>query len=336
MTNLHVTNGDGAADLLKASTLAGDVLPWRDPMHHGPFPADLDLEDLSALRAKYLAPKDTSDATRDFQLRDAHLRAAGKYDRVVLWFEHDLLDQLQLLQLLDWFACTDVGDTKLELICIDRFNGIEPFRGLGQLDATQMASLYDQRKPVTRKQLDLARAGWSAFRAPGPNDLLTFLGGDLTSLPFLRAALLRHLEEYPSSKTGLMRTEWQILKLVGDGISAPGRIFSANMDLETALYIGDEKTFSHIATLCNGDGQPLLSCLPREPFRYPPHDQLKPDVFRAQWLQLTDLGRRVLEGPIDAFGLIKRDQWLGGVHLRSDLPIWTWDTARKALRLREP
>jgi hypothetical protein len=30
--------------------------------------------------------------------------AARGEDEIVLWFEHDLYDQLQLLQLLDWLA----------------------------------------------------------------------------------------------------------------------------------------------------------------------------------------------------------------------------------------
>ncbi len=41
---LHITNGDGVGNVLDACTIAGDVLPWRDPMHHGPFPAGLDLD----------------------------------------------------------------------------------------------------------------------------------------------------------------------------------------------------------------------------------------------------------------------------------------------------
>ena len=105
MVDLHITNGDSAANILKESTIRGDVLPWRDPMHHGPFPADLDLASLSKVRARYLAGPgfDAAEVERDFQLRDEHLRGATQYDRIVLWFEHDLLDQLQILQLLDWF-----------------------------------------------------------------------------------------------------------------------------------------------------------------------------------------------------------------------------------------
>lgn len=334
MTDLHVTNGDGAADGLKASAVTGDVLPWRDPMHHGPFPGDLDHDDLSALRSKYLASSNTDDALRDFRLRDAHLKAAGKYDRVILWFEHDLLDQLQILQLLDWFARTDLGDTKLDLICIDRFNGIEPFHGLGQLDPDQLASLYGLRQPVTAAQLKLAKAGWSAFRSPDPRDLIAFMATDLRPLPFLHAALVRHLEEYPWWKTGLTRTERQILTLAASGIQAPGQLFLKNMELETVLFIGDWETFSHIAELCAGS-HPLLHCEPDGKFHYPPELDISPEAFRNQRLRLTGTAEQVLSGDRDAFDLIQRDQFLGGVHLHTGQPMWAWDAGNKSLRLRE-
>lgn len=335
MTDLHVTNGDGAANLLKASSIAGDVLPWRDPMHHGPFPANLDLDGLSALRATYLAGPETGDAKRDFQLRDAHLKAAGRYDRVVLWFEHDLLDQLQILQLLDWFAGVDLGDTKLELICVDRFNGIEVFRGLGELDLDQLASLYGRRRSVTAAQLELAKAGWSAFRSPDPCDLIAFMETDLTPLPFLHAALSRHLEEYPWFQSGLTRTERQILTLAASGVHAPGQLFLKNMELETVLFIGDWRTFSHITELCAGS-DPLMHCDPDGKFHHPSELKMSREAFRSQRLRLTATGEQVLAGHRDAFDLVHRDQFLGAVHLHTGQPMWTWDAGGKTLRLREP
>ncbi len=36
----------------------------------------------------------------EFQRRDEQIRRAGDFDEVVLWFEHDLFDQLQVLQVL--------------------------------------------------------------------------------------------------------------------------------------------------------------------------------------------------------------------------------------------
>ena len=337
MADLHITNGDDAANILKDSVIEGDVLPWRDTMHYGPFPADVGLDQLSAIRARYFtrAGLDPGEVARTFRLRDDHLRAAASYDRVVLWYEHDLLDQLQILQLLNWFSANDLGATSLYLICIDRFEGIEPFRGIGQLSAEQMASLYKQRQIVTTAQLGLAKAGWSAFRSSDPGDLESFMDGDLAPLPFLHAALSRHLEEYPSLQTGLTRTERQVLALVSDGVSDPGRIFSANMDLESALFIGDWSTFAVIAHLGNG-AHPLLHCDSGGAFRYRPQSEISREAFRSQNLRLTEAGEQVLAGHRDAFGLLRRDNWLGGVHLKSERPMWTWDADSKSLKIRAP
>ncbi|MEM7171529.1 MAG: hypothetical protein AAF530_15270 [Pseudomonadota bacterium] len=335
MADLHITNGDGAANLLKESALAGDVLPWRDPMHHGPFPAGSDLNEVSDLRADYLAGPglDSAQARRDFRLRNDHLRAAGKYQRVVLWFEHDLLDQLQILQILDWFAEAPLEETSLDMICINKFKGISPFRGLGQLDAYQLASLWDHRHPVTSLQTALARRAWAAFRSPNPRILEGLLMEDLSPLPFLKAALVRHLEDFPETTTGLTRTESQILNLVAAGHSDPVDIFMANMDFEDALFIGDWRSYHHIAALCAGE-EPLLTCADGTPFFYPPLEQRGCEAFREQVIYLTDKGQSILAGKRSAFDLMQRDNWLGGVHLKSGMPLWTWHADQGHLHLR--
>ena len=334
MTMLHITNGDSAAGILKQCAVAGDVLPWRDPMHHGPFPAGLDLATLSRLRAQYLAGPgaDASEAERDFSLRDSHLLAASKYRRVVLWFEHDLLDQLQLLQILDWFADQDLSDTSLEMICINLFPGVDPFRGVGQLSPAQMASLFDQRAPVSETAISLARAGWAAFRSDNPRHLRAFLQGDLSALPFLDTALRRHFEEYPSTLNGLTRTERQLLSLTADGVSDPVELFVRNMELETALYLGDWTSFAIIGRLCQAS---LLHCQPAA-FWHPPNTRAEREAFRAQRLSLTEDGARVLSGEQDAAELIHRDLWLGGVHLLSGQPMWRWDQGAGDVVLRAP
>jgi hypothetical protein len=329
---LHITNGDHAGDLLKASGIGGDVLPWRDPMHHGPFPADLDLDAVSDVRARYLAGEhDPGAIQQDFRQRNDTLRSVGDYDEVVLWFEHDLLDQLQLLQLLDWFTAADRGSAQLTMICIDRFPNVVPFRGLGQLTAAQIGSLLPARLPVTADQLATARAGWAAFRAADPTTLLHFLGGDLTALPFLRAALERHLQEYPWSSDGLTRTERQVMSIVSAGVAAPGRIFGANMEQETALFEGDLGTFQHIAELSRGS-RPLLHSTPHGTFHAPGDGGLSHDEFVAQRVSLTRDGELVLNGETDAWEIVRRDHWLGGVHLQTGHTMWMWDANAATLR----
>ncbi len=326
MAILNITNGDGAANAIKASSVAGDVLPWRDPMHHGPFPAGLDLAELSKMRADYLSGPgiDRDAARRDFQLRDDHLNGANRYNELVLWFEHDLLDQLQILQLFDWFYETAFERSKLTLICINHFDGLPGFRGLGELTPMQVATLWDVRVPITADQLQLAHTGWQAFRSPDPRELERYVAGDLSALPFLARALRRHLQEFPWQQDGLSRTERQILQLVARGFSSPGPIFVEIMNQEEVLFMGDWSTFRLIEDLCRPN-VPLLRCSPGPMFKYPPDLTITRDAFLAQNLALTDNGHRVLAGKTSAIGKIQRDLWLGGVAIKSGSPMWMWD-----------
>ena len=100
---LHVTNGESAGNTLRQTALGGAVLPWQDALHEGPVPA-IPRQQLLRTRARFLADCGwgrqqallSSLERRDRQLLDA-LRDGLQ---VVLWFEHDLYDQLQLLDVL--------------------------------------------------------------------------------------------------------------------------------------------------------------------------------------------------------------------------------------------
>ncbi|MEO5902636.1 MAG: hypothetical protein ABIQ55_01345, partial [Gemmatimonadaceae bacterium] len=135
---LHITNGDSAGGLIQKSGIGGDVLPRRDVLHEGPVPADLDLDQLREVRAGFIGSAGLGDLEtirREFLQRDDTLRRFAGYDEVVLWFEWDLYDQLQLIQLLVFFAgfapegMTDTG-TSISLVAgyIQRMSDCEtPF-----------------------------------------------------------------------------------------------------------------------------------------------------------------------------------------------------------------
>jgi hypothetical protein len=332
---LHITNGDVTANTLKQVYPDDDVLPWRDPMTEGPFPAGLDLGAASRLRADYLAGPGLPfrQVLRDFRLRDEHLAAAARHDEVTLWFEHDLLDQLQLLQLLDWFAAAQVPSAKLGIVCVDAFPGVVPFRGLGQLDPAQIATLREARSPVTPLHYELARSGWAAFRSPDPRQLEEFLRRELPPFRFMQAALSRHLEEFPAVSNGLGRTDRQLLALVRDGVVRPGEIFAANSALETALFLGDWGIYRHLHELCNV--RQLMNCRPYGAFRGILDPAISPEEFHRQEFLLTERGRRVMANEADASAFGDVDRWLGGVRLADGMPRWRWDDAARRLVLAD-
>ncbi|MDF1552960.1 MAG: DUF1835 domain-containing protein [Deferrisomatales bacterium] len=323
---LHITNGDSTVSLMLQADIRGPILPWRDCLHEGPVPAGLGLRDLSAVRARYLAEgwyRTLEEIRREFAERDRTLQGFRDHTSVVLWFEHDLYDQLQLLQLLDWFSDQPLDGTALGLICIGAYPGVAPFHGLGMLTPGQLAGLREQQVPVSDRQLLLGRAGWAAFRSPDPRALLPFLEEDISSLPFLEPALRRHLEEFPSTGDGLSRSERQALAAVAGGARTPGEVFRAAQDMEEARFMGDWSFWKVLEGLLDGP-HPLLATGSGHPFRYPPRAE-GDDGFRRQSLALTPDGGSVLEGRANRLARQPVDRWLGGVHLAPGLPRWRWD-----------
>src|SRR5215212_11258396 len=156
---------------MRRTHVVGDIVAWADVLHEGPVPA-LDPAGLRAVRAQFLAKMSAADpAAIEAELlgRDERLAAAvAAGERVVLWFEHDLYDQLQLLQILARLHDRPVG---VELICVGSFPGRPDFHGLGELQPDELASLWPARTPVVAEHVRAARAAWDAFRAPDPRGI---------------------------------------------------------------------------------------------------------------------------------------------------------------------
>ena len=320
---LHITNGQCAAERIREARVPGDVIAWNDALHEGPVPAWLPLDQLRHVRARYIADQrwgPYADVLVDFERRDATVARFPAHDEVVLWFEHDLYDQLQLLQILDWFSARDRGATRLSLIAIDAYPGVEPFYGLGQLSAEQLRPLLAERRDVTSTELALARDAWAAFRSPDPRTVESVLGRDTAALPFLRAALIRHLQQFPSTGDGLSRTERQILTAVAGGAETPVAVFRFDQANEPAPFMGDVIFWTYLRGLALGN-EPLLALSSPST---PPTDR----DFAKQTVAITERGRAVLGGHQDRLDLGGIDRWLGGVHLRGRAPRWRWDGQR--------
>jgi hypothetical protein len=217
---LHVTNGDAAVAPLRAHGVEGEILPWRDVLHDGPVPAVPDRE-LRSLRARFLSarsPLGHDEVLADLEARD---RALAGAERLVLWFEHDLYDQLQLIQVL----ASSVAPAELA-------------QSETYLDASVLTGLTPTE--VSGEQRALARRAWGALRAPHPSGLealATESDGD--GLPFLRPALVRLLEEYPAVENGLGRSERQALEAVAAGARTPIEAFEAAQRTEEPRFLGD-------------------------------------------------------------------------------------------------
>ena len=316
---LHITNGDSVQ--IVDTGLGGDVVTWKDPLHEGPVPGGLSLDELRPVRVHFLASPDhlaEPEIMADFERRDRTLAGFRERSEVVLWFEHDLYDQLQLLQILDWFSREERGATRLSLICTDTY--------LGTLQPEQLLALYPARREVTAAQLDVASRAWSAFCAPDPRGLVPLTLNPVPELPYLPGALQRHLEEFPASVNGLSRTQRQILESAETGASSGAALFVACQKREERIFLGDLIFFDFVRRLASVP-VPLLRVL--EP-------QGDHEAFGRSQVEITPHGSAVLHDAADHILLNGIDRWLGGVHLRCrpsgpQDAVWRWNRQERRL-----
>ena len=300
---LHITNGDSVVDLLVQTALGGDAFAWRDAYHEGPVRSG-ERSRLIDARAAFLSSCGwgDEDAIRgELLTRDARFVDALREGReIVLWFEHDLYDQLQLTDVLALAGETGFDPEQLELIEIGSFPGRPGFRGLGELNVAELESLWPKRRAVTDEDTAGAQRAWEAVRRGDPRGVAGVRLDPPPTRPFLAAALRRLLEELPDVDDGLSRTERQLLELLDDGPLLTGALFVASQDLEEAPFHGDTWILRTLAGLT-----PLVA-------------------LTEGSAELTDAGRRVLAGDVDRVELLGIDRWVGGTHLERDA-VWRWD-----------
>jgi hypothetical protein len=311
---LHVANGTSTTMTIEAAGIPGVTSIWADPLHDGPVPGGLDDDALMAVRveAHALSPA-AADPQNDMGRWRQAIARHDAWDELILWYEHDLFDQLNLLQLLPWIRAHVPASKRVSLVCVGAFPGHPDFRGFGELQPDELASLFPTRQLITDSQHDLAARGWDAFRQPTPEALNTLVSGadaapSAQPLPFLVPALRRFLQEYPWTGDGLSRTERRLLTLARDGRAEWPASFARMHEGEDAFYVTDT-AYGELVDALSTCQPPLLTADTKSP-------------------SLTAEGRDVLEGRADRVALCGIDRWFGGVHLQGHAVAWRWDGQR--------
>ena len=325
MRTLHIRCGHDIGEALMHAGFEGRFLEYSDPFCQGPVvPSDDWLERRVAFLSDAYGEaldRPERDIRAKLEEEEEGLAQAAGYERVVLWFEHDSYDQLILARVLAAFSEMQ-GRPRIELVSTDSFPGAVRFIGLGQLPPEALHMLWASRTGVTEAQLALGARIWPALRSDDPTGLWTIAENGALPLPFMGAALHRHLQELPGVEDGLSLTQRLSLRILHDRGTLPaGRIFAALMrEYEPLPWLGD-LMFWRILDETAQTADPLLTIAPGE-------------EWPRRMVSLTDTGRACLEGRIDYMELSPPERWVGGVRLLPGAPLWRWDEESGAPRLR--
>jgi hypothetical protein len=260
---------------------------------------------------------------RDRQFTDAPLNGL----QVVLWFEHDLYDQLQLI---DALAFADELGVSPELIVVNSFPGKASFRGLGELTATELETLWPTRREAQPETLTAARGAWEVVRAPEPVALAQWATGNSKKSDLFVDAANRLLEELPAPTDGLSGTERRALEAIASSAGTPATAFVAAQELERAPFLGDAWFYRALAAIGSGPVR-LVEIHSGRPLPAPP-PLSDGQVFARLPLRLTEEGESVLRGDSDRVELLGIDRWVGGTHVTTE-NAWRWDPVGRRLSL---
>jgi len=360
---LHIANGDSTGEMLKAITqIEGDILCWRDVLHDGPL-LNATYQDYATSRAKFLAttvnntlanqekPTSEVDIFQEFMDRKATLERLDQYDEVTLWFEHDLYDQLQIVEIMAALNAWAGSKVKLSIVCIGEHPEVPYFYGLGQLTLKQLHALYPNREDITQSQLAIGTQIWNALRSPIPDELLNCLEDlRLQEFPYMKSALLRFFSEFPALENGLTLTQWHLLNAIAkpcpelpalmkcleqneaagrltDGVCAAGRykeivtgeatfgrLFHQLQQLEAAPFMGDLWVKKELDALSQAK-TPYVICS---------YIDKEHPVGRNTQYEITDAGRQALQGELHWGDVNDYDMWRGGVHITGE-SLMFWD-----------
>ena len=201
-------------------------------------------------------------------------------------------------------------------LLLDGQNGLEAklwllsadgVRCFPELSDTELAALRPQ--PLSPEAARSGAEAWAAFSAPDPREL-DALSRQPLALPFLAAALRRHLRDLPWTTDGLAETERHVLLAAKGGAPDEAAALRAFHAADPVFHPTD-LILRDVLRRLRADQAPLLA--PSDPFA------------------LTDRGRAVLAGHE---GHRPAPRALGGVEIgRPDAPPWRWDPGRGRVRL---
>ncbi len=252
---LHITNGDTTTNLLKKLEFTGEIITWREMLCEGKTTTDVGSEKFWKNRFEFLKTsyKITKKTFIDYTLKEYRNLCNQKQQKeIVLWFEHDLFSQINMIAVLNWLKKHRKG-RKISLINCGKIAGSNKLFSFSELTPKQLKEHYDQKVTLTLDDIEYADYMWQLYCSESPLRLETVYKFNPSS-PFiyLSDAIKEHLKRFPSLKNGLNLVENTIIKTASvQSFTNKNNLVEQLILEQQTLGFGDTQYQHKIATLKN-------------------------------------------------------------------------------------
>lgn len=210
---LHITNGSSLTSYLNDLNVEGDFFTWHEMLCEGPTFEQIDTHEFVEVRRAFLNKYYDIDIDEyEFHKELETFDNVEKYSEIILWFEYDLFCHINLIAVISLLKQKKVN-LPLFLVCSGRIKGKSDFKGLSELNESQLLSHYKNKIKLNVGDIDLACSLWSIYCGENHNLIRPYIL-KTSSFKYLNSCLKAHLKRFPDSENGLCRLEKHILEIV--------------------------------------------------------------------------------------------------------------------------
>lgn len=212
---LHITNGDSTTNYLQSLEFKGEFITWREMLCEGKTSIDVGSETFWKTRFDFLKSsyKVTKKTFIDFTLKEyRNLCQKKDQQEIVLWFEHDLFCQINMIAIISWLKRYRKGE-KVSLVCSGDVKGSKKRLGLCELNNEQIQQHYTNRVELTQDDIEYADYIWQLYCSDSPLRLETVHKfNPMSPFKYLSEAIEMHLKRFPSIENGLNSVENYVIQ----------------------------------------------------------------------------------------------------------------------------
>jgi len=290
-SQLHITNGDVLTEKLRTLNLQGDIITWREMLCEGKTETNVGSESFWKTRFEFLNKnyKISKSWFIDKTLKEYRSLCSHKQeDHIVLWFENDLFDQINMLAVISWLK-THRPYAQISLVSGDQEVKMDNLLGLGSLTEDQLRKVFNNRTLLTQDDVEYADYVWQLYCSDNPIRLENLKDFDSFQFAHLSGAIEAHLLRFPTIKNGLNAVENNILKLAIDTKpKTKSALLQAVLNNQGVYGFGDTQ-YERVIT------------------------KLKPLFSNFNPVRLSKKGKEILEGKTSYYSCIQEnDAYLGG------------------------
>lgn len=289
---LHITNGDSTTDYLQKLKFSGEFITWREILCEGKTTADIGSEAFWKTRFEFFKTsyKINKQSFINYTLKEYRKLCNEKNQKeIVLWFEHDLSCQINMLALISWLKRYRKG-YPISLVCSGKIGNSKKMFSLPELNEKQLQRHFKNRIELTQDDIEYADYIWQLYCSESPLRLETvYKFNPMSPFQYLATAIEAHLKRFPSVENGLNTIENTILKTAKNrNITTKKQLISILTKEEDVYGFSDFQYRNNIDTLSK-----LFSS------------------FNP--VKLSKKGKEVLENQLNFYGQIRNDNsYLGG------------------------